>query len=157
MLELELRLNLLGAEVGQLRPSAAQARPRSAPKLVDISRADLRAPSGADPSRPPKVFIAPPPVTRPYEDEDGEEEGPGWNVGASHCNPYKVDSWPFEPNVLAQRMSHQSNLEDCIEGFAMHVEPAQSRTHGGVSTWTEQMPEQDVVGRSYLSKHVWDL
>mmetsp|Transcript_22338 Transcript_22338/g.63994 ORF Transcript_22338/g.63994 Transcript_22338/m.63994 type:complete len:522 (-) Transcript_22338:252-1817(-) len=62
-----------------------------------------------------EVFIASAPITQPYEEEDREERGTGWNVGTSHCNPYQVDSWPFEPNVLAARASRQPGLEDCEE------------------------------------------
>jgi len=66
-----------------------------------------------------EIFLAPPPVV--LEDDEFQEEpmygtqirlsrvrlveiGPlRWDVGTSHCNPYCVDSWPFEPNVLAAK------------------------------------------------------
>lgn len=65
-----------------------------------------------------EVFLVPPPVAAPYEEDDAAagQDGPGWDVGKSHCNPYKVDSWPFEPNVLAQRPSKEPNLQQWVEG-----------------------------------------
>jgi len=60
-----------------------------------------------------EIFLAPPPVV--LEDDELQEE-PMWDVGSSHCNPYCVDSWPFEPNVLAARASAQPNLNQWDEG-----------------------------------------
>jgi len=66
-----------------------------------------------------EVFLVPPPVASVYQEEDREAgAGTGWDVGTSHCNPYKVDSWPFEPNVLAARASREPNLDQCAEGGA---------------------------------------
>eukprot|EP00931_Biecheleriopsis_adriatica_P102661 TRINITY_DN77601_c0_g1_i1.p1 TRINITY_DN77601_c0_g1~~TRINITY_DN77601_c0_g1_i1.p1 ORF type:complete len:516 (+),score=129.70 TRINITY_DN77601_c0_g1_i1:95-1642(+) len=59
------------------------------------------------------VFLAPPPVV--LEDDEPRDE-PMWDVGTSHCNPYCVDSWPFEPNVLKARASAQPNLNRWEEG-----------------------------------------
>lgn len=59
------------------------------------------------------VFLAPQPVV--LEDDEPRDE-PMWDVGTSHCNPYAVDSWPFEPNVLAARASAQPNLHRWEEG-----------------------------------------
>lgn len=67
-----------------------------------------------------EVFLAPAPV---YDDEEAREE-PVWDVGtgrtssggSSHCNPYVIDSWPFEPNVLAARASVPPNLNQWEEG-----------------------------------------
>eukprot|EP00933_Yihiella_yeosuensis_P062330 TRINITY_DN65285_c0_g1_i1.p1 TRINITY_DN65285_c0_g1~~TRINITY_DN65285_c0_g1_i1.p1 ORF type:complete len:498 (-),score=133.19 TRINITY_DN65285_c0_g1_i1:221-1714(-) len=59
------------------------------------------------------IFLAPPPVL--LEDEEIRDE-PLWDVGTSHCNPYCVDSWPFEPNVLAARASAAPNLNRWDEG-----------------------------------------
>jgi len=36
-----------------------------------------------------------------------EERPETWDVGTAIANPYNVDSWPFEPNVLARRTFHQ--------------------------------------------------
>lgn len=60
-----------------------------------------------------EIFLAPPPVV--LEDDEFQEE-PMWDVGTSHCNPYCVDSWPFEPNVLAAKASVQPNLNQWDEG-----------------------------------------
>jgi len=67
-----------------------------------------------------EVFLAPVPV---YDEEEAREE-PVWDVGtgrtssggSSHCNPYVIDSWPFEPNVLAARASVPPNLNHWEEG-----------------------------------------
>lgn len=49
--------------------------------------------------------------------DDGDNPGGSvWDVGRSHCNPYSVDSWPFEPNALAQRASQEPNLNRWDEG-----------------------------------------
>jgi hypothetical protein len=52
-----------------------------------------------------EIFLVPPPVI--LGDEEDVQPESRWDVGTSHCNPYKVDSWPFEPNVLAQRASRE--------------------------------------------------
>lgn len=54
------------------------------------------------------IFLAPPPVV--LEDDEPFDQR-AWDVGTSHCNPYSVDSWPFEPNVLAQRASQEPGLQ----------------------------------------------
>eukprot|EP00930_Biecheleria_cincta_P014873 TRINITY_DN12610_c0_g1_i1.p1 TRINITY_DN12610_c0_g1~~TRINITY_DN12610_c0_g1_i1.p1 ORF type:complete len:473 (+),score=106.50 TRINITY_DN12610_c0_g1_i1:133-1551(+) len=59
------------------------------------------------------IFLAPQPVV--LEDDEPRDE-PMWDVGTSHCNPYAVDSWPFEPNVLAAKASAQPNLHRWEEG-----------------------------------------
>jgi len=58
------------------------------------------------------IFLAPPPVV--VHDDEQPNQQPSWDIATSHCNPYCVDSWPFEPNVLAQRASQEPNL-DCLE------------------------------------------
>lgn len=65
-----------------------------------------------------EVFQAVPPATEHIEEDDNDLDyrGNGWNVGTSHCNPYKVDSWPFQPNVLAQRTSKDAFLPPCEDG-----------------------------------------
>ncbi|CAJ1379846.1 unnamed protein product [Effrenium voratum] len=60
-----------------------------------------------------EIFLAPPPVVL---DDDEPQDEPMWDVGTSHCNPYCVDSWPFEPNVLAAKASAQPNLNHWDEG-----------------------------------------
>jgi hypothetical protein len=56
-----------------------------------------------------ELFLAPPPV---YLEDDIDEDPrkPPWDIGTSHINPYTIDSWPFEPNVLAQKASAEPNL-----------------------------------------------
>lgn len=56
-----------------------------------------------------EVFVVPPPVILDEDREDDATKGP-WDVGTSHLNPYAVDSWPLEPNVLAQRCAAEPNL-----------------------------------------------
>uniref|UniRef100_A0A7S4VP53 Uncharacterized protein n=1 Tax=Alexandrium monilatum TaxID=311494 RepID=A0A7S4VP53_9DINO len=55
-----------------------------------------------------EVFVAPPPVC--LEGDDENCRSPPWDVGTSHINPYVIDSWPFEPNVLAQKASAEPGL-----------------------------------------------
>mmetsp|Transcript_11946 Transcript_11946/g.25220 ORF Transcript_11946/g.25220 Transcript_11946/m.25220 type:complete len:480 (-) Transcript_11946:18-1457(-) len=60
------------------------------------------------------IFLAPPPVV--LHDDEQPSQQPIWDIATSHCNPYCVDSWPFEPNVLAQRASQEPNLSRWEEG-----------------------------------------
>jgi len=68
-----------------------------------------------------EVFLAPKPSV--IEDETGED---AWDVGTSFANPYNVDSWPFEPNVLARRCFNppedQHQLEPWTEETVEDVE-----------------------------------
>jgi len=51
-----------------------------------------------------EIFLPPPPMT----DEDEEAYGDLWDVGTgAGANPYNVDSWPLEPNVLASKVGKQ--------------------------------------------------
>lgn len=65
-----------------------------------------------------EVFLVPQPLA--MDDEKAES----WDVGTAVANPYEVDSWPFEPNVLARRCFSQEcpmdflkeeTLEDLME------------------------------------------
>lgn len=38
---------------------------------------------------------------------EGDDRPEVWDVGTAVANPYVVDSWPFEPNVLARRTFQQ--------------------------------------------------
>eukprot|EP00448_Togula_jolla_P010621 CAMPEP_0170601604 /NCGR_PEP_ID=MMETSP0224-20130122/17950_1 /TAXON_ID=285029 /ORGANISM="Togula jolla, Strain CCCM 725" /LENGTH=492 /DNA_ID=CAMNT_0010926395 /DNA_START=58 /DNA_END=1533 /DNA_ORIENTATION=- len=58
-----------------------------------------------------EIFLAPP-VIMPDEAEAGINS---WDVGTSLMNPYATDSWPFEPNVLAQRCAAEPSLNQCEE------------------------------------------
>eukprot|EP00927_Polykrikos_kofoidii_P035369 TRINITY_DN29943_c0_g2_i1.p1 TRINITY_DN29943_c0_g2~~TRINITY_DN29943_c0_g2_i1.p1 ORF type:complete len:586 (-),score=120.71 TRINITY_DN29943_c0_g2_i1:182-1846(-) len=55
-----------------------------------------------------EIFLAPPPVTVDGDEEDVRKTP--WDVGTSIMNPYITDSWPFEPNVLAQRLAFDTSL-----------------------------------------------
>merc|ERR1711957_261782 len=45
-----------------------------------------------------------------------EEEPETWDVGTAFANPYVCDSWPFEPNVLANRtFKQEGTMEPCKE------------------------------------------
>mmetsp|Transcript_21395 Transcript_21395/g.40984 ORF Transcript_21395/g.40984 Transcript_21395/m.40984 type:complete len:402 (+) Transcript_21395:73-1278(+) len=44
-----------------------------------------------------EVFLEPAPVPI------GDEKSESWDVGTAVANPYVVDSWPFEPNVMARK------------------------------------------------------
>lgn len=64
-----------------------------------------------------EVFLVIAPMSASAAEDIDEAEGAAsWDVGSSHCNPYKVDSWPAEPNVLAHRNTMQASFEQCAEG-----------------------------------------
>lgn len=56
------------------------------------------------------VFLMPQPL--PMDDEDKVEE---YDIGTAVANPYVVDSFPFEPNVLARRSSQECPMEELPE------------------------------------------
>lgn len=57
----------------------------------------------------------------------GDEKAKVWDVGTAIANPYIVDSWPFEPNVLAQRSSKEASLKACIEETEEDLEKERRR------------------------------
>ncbi|CAD7938945.1 unnamed protein product [Amoebophrya sp. A120] len=61
-----------------------------------------------------EIFMPPPPLA----DEDEDAYGDLWDVGTgAGANPYNVDSWPLEPNVLAQKINKQVPFgEGILEG-----------------------------------------
>eukprot|EP00425_Heterocapsa_triquetra_P020169 CAMPEP_0195151786 /NCGR_PEP_ID=MMETSP0448-20130528/181194_1 /TAXON_ID=66468 /ORGANISM="Heterocapsa triquestra, Strain CCMP 448" /LENGTH=467 /DNA_ID=CAMNT_0040190505 /DNA_START=24 /DNA_END=1425 /DNA_ORIENTATION=- len=44
-----------------------------------------------------------------------DEQPEVWDVGSAVANPYVVDSWPFEPNVLARRAPQEASMEAFAE------------------------------------------
>mmetsp|Transcript_112370 Transcript_112370/g.317587 ORF Transcript_112370/g.317587 Transcript_112370/m.317587 type:complete len:564 (-) Transcript_112370:67-1758(-) len=60
-----------------------------------------------------ELFVEPPPV--PVEGDEEDLRKLPWDVGTSNMNPYVTDSWPFEPNVLAQRLVVEPSLHRCEE------------------------------------------
>jgi len=56
-----------------------------------------------------EVFLVPQPL--PMDDDKAES----WDVGTSIANPYEVDSWPFEPNVLARRSPKECPMDNVPE------------------------------------------
>jgi len=60
-----------------------------------------------------EVFLVPPPVC--LEGDEDDPRNPAWDVGTAHVNPYATDSWPFEPNVLAQKASREPGLTNLEE------------------------------------------
>lgn len=64
-----------------------------------------------------EVFLVPPPPPIGTDDEEfGDPCRSAWDISSSHINPYTTDSWPCEPNVLAQRASQEPNLPRWDEG-----------------------------------------
>lgn len=53
------------------------------------------------------LVLQPPPM----DDEKLEV----WDVGTAIANPYTVDSWPFEPNVLAKRAPQEPSMQPFAE------------------------------------------
>lgn len=82
-----------------------------------------------------EIFLAPPPPAL-----EGEPPSRTWDVGTSHCNPYCVDSWPFEPNVLAQRTHHEPAFQGWEEVDEDEEEESESEedSHGpGTPAWAQ--------------------
>lgn len=74
-----------------------------------------------------EVFVVSPPTE---EDDGGGHASSRWDVATSHCNPYKVDSWPVEPNVLAHRPSREPHLEQCSEAEEDEAETEEEEEDG---------------------------
>mmetsp|Transcript_10802 Transcript_10802/g.24695 ORF Transcript_10802/g.24695 Transcript_10802/m.24695 type:complete len:451 (+) Transcript_10802:97-1449(+) len=53
----------------------------------------------------------------PFQPMEIEDEQPKfvWDIGTAIANPYVVDSWPFEPNVLARRTSQETSEGPIME------------------------------------------
>lgn len=66
-----------------------------------------------------EIFLVPPPPAMGMDDDEdfGDPCRSAWDIGSSHVNPYATDSWPAEPNVLAQRASQEPNLPSWDEGL----------------------------------------
>lgn len=56
-----------------------------------------------------EVFLVPQPL--PMDEEKVES----WDVGTAIANPYEVDSWPFEANVLARRCPKECPMDGLPE------------------------------------------
>jgi len=61
-----------------------------------------------------EIFLAPPPIC--LEDDGERLDRPSWDIGTLEANPYVVDSWPFEPNAMAQRAAQEPDLCRLDEG-----------------------------------------
>jgi len=59
----------------------------------------------------------------------GDMKAEGFDVGTAIANPYICDSWPFEPNVLAQRTSKEATMQMCIEETPEDLEEECMRLH----------------------------
>lgn len=57
-----------------------------------------------------EVFIA----VQPVIDED-DLAHPNRGIAQSHCDPYSVDSWPFEPNAMASRNNFEPGFQELEE------------------------------------------
>jgi len=57
----------------------------------------------------------------------GDERPEVWDVGTAIANPYVVDSWPFEPNVLAARTPKEATLKPCAEETDAQLEEERRR------------------------------
>lgn len=66
-----------------------------------------------------EVFLAPSPLEGIGFDDEEEPftagTGKPWDVGSAHINPYPIDSWPAEPNVLAYRSPNELGLQSLDE------------------------------------------
>eukprot|EP00411_Alexandrium_monilatum_P041188 CAMPEP_0175405628 /NCGR_PEP_ID=MMETSP0095-20121207/39149_1 /TAXON_ID=311494 /ORGANISM="Alexandrium monilatum, Strain CCMP3105" /LENGTH=369 /DNA_ID=CAMNT_0016704469 /DNA_START=47 /DNA_END=1157 /DNA_ORIENTATION=+ len=57
----------------------------------------------------------------------GDEKPEVWDIGTAVANPYVVDSWPFEPNVLASRTSKEATMQSCVEETEEDLEEERRR------------------------------
>mmetsp|Transcript_58305 Transcript_58305/g.156802 ORF Transcript_58305/g.156802 Transcript_58305/m.156802 type:complete len:383 (-) Transcript_58305:128-1276(-) len=57
----------------------------------------------------------------------GSDIPQAWDVGTAVANPYVVDSWPFEPNVLARRAPTEGTMEPLVEESQRDVEDERMR------------------------------
>mmetsp|Transcript_13076 Transcript_13076/g.30662 ORF Transcript_13076/g.30662 Transcript_13076/m.30662 type:complete len:383 (+) Transcript_13076:82-1230(+) len=64
-------------------------------------------------------------VPRPPAMSDEKPEV--WDVGTAIANPYIVDSWPFEPNVLANRSPKEAAMQPCSEETEEDLEEERRR------------------------------
>jgi len=63
----------------------------------------------------------------PKPPPQGDMKAEGFDIGTAFANPYICDSWPFEPNVLAQRMSKENPLHMCVEETPEDLEEERRR------------------------------
>eukprot|EP00929_Paragymnodinium_shiwhaense_P112222 TRINITY_DN80486_c0_g1_i1.p1 TRINITY_DN80486_c0_g1~~TRINITY_DN80486_c0_g1_i1.p1 ORF type:complete len:555 (+),score=130.45 TRINITY_DN80486_c0_g1_i1:78-1742(+) len=84
-----------------------------------------------------EIFLAPAPVLL---DDDEEEDGrKAFDIATAVINPYVTDSWPFEPNVLAQRTFQQDPPMQGIEEEEEDYEDSDSDVEaGGALTWSTE-------------------
>jgi len=73
------------------------------------------------------IFLVPQPPPM------GDAKPEVFDIGTAIANPYICDSWPFEPNVLAQRTSKEATLPACIEEMKedLRDDPFHDRYFGG--------------------------
>jgi len=98
-----------------------------------------------------EVFIVPQPL--PMDDEKAES----WDVGTAVANPYEVDSWPFEPNVLARRCPKECPMDNVTEETFEDLMEAQrpGRTNpfrGGLNLHSMNNDDDDYDGPSATSR-----
>jgi len=67
------------------------------------------------------VFLVDQPVSL------GDDSVKAWDVGNAIANPYIVDSWPFEPNVLARRAPQESTMAPLTEETPEDLEEGPKR------------------------------
>jgi len=84
-----------------------------------------------------EIFLTQKPVSM------ADEKPEVWDVGTSHANPYVCDSWPFEPNVLAQRTNHEAYVLKEISWPSVKVpmEPTTEETQSEVDKELEYQSE----------------
>eukprot|EP00927_Polykrikos_kofoidii_P053646 TRINITY_DN48236_c0_g1_i1.p1 TRINITY_DN48236_c0_g1~~TRINITY_DN48236_c0_g1_i1.p1 ORF type:complete len:436 (+),score=97.15 TRINITY_DN48236_c0_g1_i1:175-1308(+) len=82
-----------------------------------------------------EIFVVPKPASM------ADDKPEVWDVGTAVANPYVVDSWPFEPNVLARKTNHEVPMppyaeetkEDLEEEEEDDEEPERSPYADGMS------------------------
>lgn len=86
-------------------------------KHIAMGGADLV--HGRNPAGDLAVAFMPPPLS--------DENMDRFDIGTAVANPYVVDSWPFEPNVLASRCHHELLMEPYQEESKRDIEDEMMR------------------------------
>lgn len=76
-----------------------------------------------------ELALAPLPVAVDGDEEDCRKQM--WDVGTYVLDPYSIDSWPFEPNVLKDRCTLEPNLHVLEEDEDAELEAVEDSSSDG--------------------------
>jgi len=136
------RVTELGSKIQKVEESGMRCwklvRQQKAYFKLQIALQDAR-PDALQKNRAGELFLPqqPPPMF--------EEQATSFDVGTYIANPYVCDTWPFEPNVLAQRTSMEAPLPKFREETEADLEAENRHTPPCVPSmnFPLQMPRRD--------------